>query len=118
MGFDFGGATNDWKGEVNYTRCVRGGNTGPLGNFVRLMHGGSPVNTYSTFHDVYAAAVDGDTIQAQAVVSTENVTFASSIAIFHTGGYDSGFTSITGLTTIGSLTISSGMVTIGNLIIM
>ena len=105
-----------------YIRCVRGGQSEPSANFLRLMHGGNPVNTYATFHDAYDAAVDGDVIQARAVVlPDEEVTFASasseSVAI--KGGFDGGFGSVTGMTNLdGSLTIGGGTtVSIENLII-
>ncbi|HTZ16968.1 MAG TPA: DUF1566 domain-containing protein [Dissulfurispiraceae bacterium] len=114
LDFNYGSVNN--LSEVNgsfYVRCVRG-----LGYFVRLLHG-TGVNPYTTFLDAYSAALDGDTIEAQTVVSTENVTCdsTSGIHVWLKGGYDSGFTSNTGFTTIGSLTISGGSVTIENLII-
>ena len=91
-------------------------------NFLRLMRGNSPVNTYATFHDAYTAAVDGDVIQALAMVSpVEQVAFASatSKAVTLDGGFDGVFGAVTGMTTLsGSLTIGSGAsVTIENLIL-
>ncbi len=105
-----------------YIRCVRGGQTGLSSNFLRLMRGSTPVNTYATFHDAYAAAADGDVIQAQAVVlPVEQVTLssASSEAVAVDGGYDGVFGSVTGMTTLsGSLTIGGGTtLSIENLII-
>jgi hypothetical protein len=97
---------------TNYVRCVRGGS---LGNFIRLMPSG---NTYPTFYDAYVAAGNtGDTIEAQAVVSTEDLTFASPKAVFLSGGYDYGFTSNAGFTTVKSLTIKAGKVTIDKITI-
>jgi hypothetical protein len=120
---EYAGIVINGKSTLNScnVRCVRGGQSGAAGNFVRLMHDGSPGNTYSTFHAAYAAAVTGDVIEAQAGVSSiEALTFASSsdIAISLIGGYDSGFASVTGFTTLsGSLTISRGSVIVTNLII-
>ncbi len=107
-----------YKPSLYNVRCVRGGSVNPaLPNF-RLMHGDS-VTPYSTFHDAYDNAHDGDTIQAQADVPTENLTCdsTSDIHVWLKGGYDSGFTSNTGFTTIASFTISSGSATIENIII-
>jgi hypothetical protein len=111
-GMTYGSAVNGTiKTNTKYVRCVRGRS---LGSFVRLMHGGNPVHTYSTFHDAYAVAQTGDIIQAQAVASAENLTFASAsdIHVWLKGGYDNGFTANSGFTTFGSLTISRGSVTI------
>jgi hypothetical protein len=110
----YGGSVDDYSNSrLQCVRCVRAA----LGNFVRLVHGGGPVGTYPTFHGAYAAALDTDVIQARAVVSTENLSFASALNIHVSlkGGYDSGFTSNTGFTTVGSLTISHGSVMIENL---
>jgi hypothetical protein len=88
-----------------------------LDNFVKLVRVGSTVGTYSTFHDAYAAALDGDTIQSQAYGVGEDLTFATPISVFLKGGFDSGFTSNSGFTTIESLTIKSGKVTADKLTI-
>jgi hypothetical protein len=111
-GMTYGSAVNNTtKTNAKYVRCVRGRS---LGSFVRLMRGSNPVHTYSTFHDAYAAALGGDTIQAQAVASAENLVLASSsdINVWLRGGYDNGFNANSGFTTFGSLTISHGLVTI------
>jgi hypothetical protein len=73
---------------------------------------------YATIRDAYAAAADGNTIEMQAVDFTETLGFDRNIAVILDGGYNSGFTSNTGTTSIsGSMTISSGTVTVGNIII-
>jgi hypothetical protein len=105
----------DSKLYTHYVRCVRGGQGGSL---VRLMHEGSPLNIYDWIQDAYNAAADGDIIQAQAIVSTETLTFASDFSVFLKGGYDSAFAVNTGMTILnGSLTISGGTVTMENFII-
>jgi hypothetical protein len=85
---------------------------------IRLMHDGNQVNLYSTFRNAYAAAGDGDTIQARAVDITETLTFADNINISLRGGYDSVFGTNPHMTTIiGSLTIRGGAVTIDRIMI-
>ena len=110
--FFYDGILADYTKENSlYVRCVRGGS---LGNFIRLMPSG---NTYSTFYDAYTAAADGDAIEAQAVVSPEELSFTSPKAVFLSGGYDSGFTPTADFTTVKSLTIIAGTVTIEKIII-
>jgi uncharacterized repeat protein (TIGR02543 family) len=111
--------TGTGQGEDKFfTGNVRAEQVVSLVNFVRLMHVSGPGNTYPTFYDAYAAAGDTDTIQAQAVFSTEALTFADSIDIFLTGGYDSGFDEPpSGFTTVGSLEVSNGTVVVSNMII-
>jgi hypothetical protein len=110
-GMTYGSYSSCAKSNSKFVRCVRGRS---LGSFVKLMRGSNPVHTYSTFHEAYAAALGGDTIQAQAVASNENLVFASSsdIHVWLKGGYDNGFTANSGFTTFGGLTISRGSVTI------
>ena len=72
---------------------------------------------YAHIQAAYAALTqNGQTIQAQAVNSADVLTFARDIAVVLEGGYDNGFTSNLGFTTVSSLTISSGTVTMENLI--
>jgi hypothetical protein len=101
-----------------YVRCVRGGQSGSLDNFVRLMQGDTIVNTYNNIQDAYNNAQAGDVIQAKNVTSTENQTFVAAKAVSFKGGYDSGFASNSGFTTInGNMTIIGGTVTIEKIII-
>jgi len=115
INFNYGSIAN-WKvGAGNYVRCVRG-----LGYFVRLLYGdvSGIITLYSTIHDACVAALDGQSIQAQALVSDENAACASTsgIHVWLRGGYDNGFVSNAGFTTVGSLTISGGSITVENLI--
>jgi hypothetical protein len=99
-----------------YVRCVRGGQG--ESSYVRLMREGSPVNTFNNIQDAYNNAQAGDIIQAKDLVSTETQTFVATKAVSLKGGYDSGFASNPGFTTInGNMTIIGGKVTIEKLII-
>jgi streptogramin lyase len=109
---------NIWFAEYGVNKIGElSGIDGPLFT-LRLMHGGNPVNTYSTFHDAYAAAVDGDIIQTQALDLTGPLTFTDTDVTL-SGGYNAAFvlnlfmTIITDNITIGG----SGTVTVENLII-
>jgi len=85
---------------------------------IRLVHNGSQVNLYATFHDAYTAASGGDTIQAKAFVIAETLTLAKDIEISLEGGYDSAFETNPLVTTIrGSLAISGGAATIDGIAI-
>jgi uncharacterized delta-60 repeat protein/uncharacterized repeat protein (TIGR02543 family) len=67
---------------------------------------------YGDIQTAYASTQSGQTIQAQAVNYAEVLTFARNIVVVLDGGYDNGFTSNSGFTTVSSLTINSGKVTI------
>lgn len=102
--------------DFGYVRCARGGQSGGIDSFVRLMHGGSPVGSYTTLQDAFTAVAEGDTIQALATVFSEPLAFEANLAVLLQGGYDSGFALNPGFTTLnGSLTISAGTVTVENL---
>jgi uncharacterized delta-60 repeat protein len=71
---------------------------------------------YGDIQTAYDASttLNGQTIQAQAANYAEVLTFARNIAVVLEGGYDNGFTSNPGFTTVSGLTISRGKVTIEN----
>jgi hypothetical protein len=76
--------------------------------------GASPVY-YSTLQSAYDAAIDGDTIESQAVEVTENLDLNSNKSITFIGGYNCDFSEITGYTSInGSITINDGTVVMEN----
>jgi hypothetical protein len=107
-----------FKTSVGDALCVRGGESGGIDNFVRLMHGGNPAGSYATLQEAFSAAADGDGIQALATAFPEPLTIGANLAVFLQGGYDSEFTSNPGFTTLnGSLMISLGKLTIENLVI-
>ncbi len=73
---------------------------------------------YSTHQSAYNSASNGDTIQSQAFDFTEDLNFNRNIAVTLKGGYNCWYNSNPPSSTLtGSLTISSGTVTVENLII-
>ncbi|MBI4849200.1 MAG: thrombospondin type 3 repeat-containing protein [Nitrospirae bacterium] len=75
----------------------------------------SPVY-FSTLQTAYTAAGEGDTLQLQAGALAESPNINLGKSVILSGGYNCGYTGITGKTMInGKLTISNGKVTIGNL---
>ena len=86
-------------------------------SFVRI--DGLPPAYYGTLQDAFAAAVEGDTIQAQEITPAEDLNFnpGSAISITFDGGYNADFTSPIGYTTMNSMSISGGTVTVDRLII-
>jgi hypothetical protein len=74
--------------------------------------------TYSTIQGAYNECPSGDVLEIQAATFTENLDFSSDISVVLEGGYDSSFTSQTGLTIVqGMMTIGAGKITAENLII-
>jgi PKD repeat protein len=79
---------------------------------------GAPPAYYSSLQTAYDAAVDGDTLQAQAVTLSETIDLNSNITVILKGGYDACYTVNADNTTInGSLTISDGTVEVQGMII-
>jgi hypothetical protein len=84
-----------------------------LNPFVRRASG-----SYNALQDAYNGAVDGDTIQSQAVFFSENLDFSRNIAVTIMGGYDCSFsTNVQKSVVNGTVTIRNGTVTIENIII-
>ena len=94
-------------------------------NDANIYPGGPPVRIYritpayySTLQSAYNAAVDGETIQSQAVNFTETLNFNANKSMVLQGGYDCGYASNTNETIVnGTMTISNGAVTIENLVV-
>ncbi|NPA24520.1 MAG: hypothetical protein GXO34_01670, partial [Deltaproteobacteria bacterium] len=112
--------------EGEMVKDVNFGNHGPDQNGnVRLMFrcGSDPgdlcYGSYATsIAEVYADSGNDDEIQVQIGNYSENLHFDRPLSIRLEGGYSAGFTKRTGFTNlIGSLTISSGQVAVGRLII-
>jgi sugar lactone lactonase YvrE len=118
-GITAGSDGNLWFTEYNGNKIgkVSVSETGGSSLTIRRIHAGSPPHTYSTVHDAYTAAATGDIIQLQAVDLTEPLTFADSIDVTLRGGYDSAFVLNPGMTTVKSMTISGGKVTVEKLVI-
>jgi hypothetical protein len=73
---------------------------------------------YSTIQGAYNAAKEGQTLQMQAATFSEIPDLANNISVRLQGGYECGYLSRAGFTTInGYLIISDGAVTIENLVI-
>ncbi|MBI4654125.1 MAG: hypothetical protein HY752_03930 [Nitrospirae bacterium] len=80
---------------------------------------GTSTNYYSTLQAAYDAALDGETIQAQALTAfTENLVFGGTKSVTVEGGYNCDYTSNTGKTELkGTMRISGGTVKIKNFIL-
>ena len=75
----------------------------------------TPPSYFNTIQSSYNSAADSDIIQIQALTFTENLNFNQNISVTLKGGYDYNFTANASNTAvIGTLTISSGTVTIEN----
>jgi PKD repeat protein len=73
---------------------------------------------YSTIQAAYDAAQDGDTIESQAVRFTESPDFNLNKTITLDGGYNCGYSSVSGSTVInGNINISDGSVILENLVL-
>jgi parallel beta-helix repeat protein len=74
--------------------------------------------SYNALQDAYNGAVDGDTIQSQAVIFSENLDFNRNISITIMGGSDCNYlTNIQKSVVNGTVTIRGGTVTMENIII-
>jgi len=79
---------------------------------------GTSPEYYLTLQEAYNAAIDGDTIQVQAVTFNESLVINLNKTVTITGGYNGAFTIKAGDTTIdGNVTITNGTLTIENLIV-
>ncbi len=73
---------------------------------------------YSSIQSAYTASSDGNTIEIQLGLITENLVFNRDISIILKGGYNCSFNAVTGFTKLnGSMTIENGTVTINNIIL-
>ncbi|MEJ2682858.1 MAG: fibronectin type III domain-containing protein [Candidatus Sulfobium sp.] len=80
---------------------------------VLRVQGSTPVGTYPTIQTAFDAALTGDIVELQAGTFAETPDLKSGVSIMLTGGFDQSFGSQAGFSTIsGTLTISSGTVTI------
>ena len=68
---------------------------------------------FLTLQEAYDNAENGDTLQSKDTTINGDINFNLDIAVLFEGGYDCGYTSIIGTTTInGDMTISNGTFTI------
>jgi hypothetical protein len=104
------------KDSTKNVRCVRGGGIVACPDQAATVSGSDVYQT--TLQDAYTAADTGQTVLAQAMDFAENLAFSDNIVVTLKGGYECGFVSRPGFTSVnGKLTISSGTVTVENLII-
>ncbi len=76
---------------------------------------GTPPVYYSTLQSAYDAAVDGAVIQARIFVFTDNLDANRNISVTLAGGYNCNYSAVSGRTTFnGIMTVSEGLVTIGD----
>lgn len=93
---------------------------GVMPDTVARVTGTTIVAKYSVIQTAYNNCSSGDIIEMQTTTFYENLDYNSplNIAVNLEGGYDTSFGHQSGFTTLqGSLTISSGTVTVGNLIL-
>ncbi|PKN88825.1 MAG: hypothetical protein CVU51_03120 [Deltaproteobacteria bacterium HGW-Deltaproteobacteria-1] len=73
---------------------------------------------FNTIQDAYNAAANGNILQISAMVFNEDILLNRDITTVFSGGYDCGFDTKTGFSTVdGTVTIKAGSVTIDGLII-
>jgi len=90
--------------------------TSPVTGGVRILR--NPPETFSSLQTAFDAVQDGETMQCQATSFTEDINLNRSVRVTLDGGYDSGFSTHVGVTSIfGSLTISDGSITVDGLVI-
>lgn len=77
----------------------------------------APPVYYPTIQSASTNVSAGGTIQLQAQTFTEAVTLTNPLAYTITGGYDAGFVTVSGYSTVSSLTIQYGTVAVGNIVI-
>ena len=113
----FGYAFSSWDtGETTTTITVNSDGThtaryGQISSGLCKVQGG----TFATVQSAYNAAANGDTIQCQWALFDEDLAVNRSIAVTLAGGYDLGFTSNVGETTLkGMITVTMGKITISN----
>ncbi|MGO9379291.1 MAG: PKD domain-containing protein [Dissulfurispiraceae bacterium] len=77
-------------------------------------------NAFSSIQSAFASPMlsSGEVIQAQAVPTGENLTWAENYNVTLSGGYSCDYSTNSGFTTVnGTLTISNGTLTVANLIV-
>jgi len=79
---------------------------------------GTSSGYYATLQDAYNATSSGDIIRIHAGLLTENISINQDKAVTIEGGYDCDFTTVIGKTSLkGVMTISNGILKIGNFIL-
>jgi len=77
-----------------------------------------PGGNYPSVQEAYAVAIEGETMQLRDQTFSEDLDFNRTVQVKLDGGWNADYTSVSGDTTIdGTVTISSGGITISNVII-
>ena len=106
-------ATDTVTGSITGTSGTIGAAIGPIGRL-----SGGTYTYYSTFLDIFAAVVNGDIIESQAIDFYENLNFNNNTSVTIRGGYSPDFSTQPGYTTIhGTMTISAGTLEVEKLIL-
>lgn len=85
---------------------------------VRLLRGGSPTDYTDLATAVGDAVADGDIVEAQALEFTGDLVFGNGVAVTLNGGYGCDYQTNPAATTVnGALTVTSGTLTVDNVII-
>ncbi|UFS70175.1 right-handed parallel beta-helix repeat-containing protein [Geomonas sp. RF6] len=111
---------SDAEGKISFT--YNGGYNGGTHTFSVRESGTIPscvalTNSvcYPSISAAYQSLSEDGTILVRNLSLTENLTFDKNISVSVFGGYDAGFTSKTGITTVsGSLSVTTGAVTFGS----
>jgi hypothetical protein len=102
------------------TTCVftPSGSTGVTATFNYKPLVKLPGGNYPSVQDAYAAANEGEAMQLRDQTFPENLDFNRTVQIKLDGGWNADYTLVTGSTTIdGTVTITSGGITVSNVII-
>lgn len=115
------GLTNDIPYTVTVTARNSAGSSAPSAPsasatpYLHISIGGTG---YPSIAAAYAASVNGSTLQLRDLTFNEALDCNRDLAIFLKGGYDSSFTTAGGFATLsGPLTITSGSVTLENIVV-
>ncbi|MGD0281882.1 MAG: BACON domain-containing carbohydrate-binding protein [Dissulfurispiraceae bacterium] len=125
------GSSGTGSGTVTYNMAVNTGTSSRTGTITiagqtfSVTQAGSgktiqvgSAGTYSTIQLGYNNSLTGSTIEVQTATYPESNIFNSNVSVTLIGGYDSGFSTSSSNSVInGTLTISNGSVTVGNIII-
>ncbi len=79
---------------------------------------GTPASYFTSLYGAYSAAGELQTVQVQDSVLTEDVNFDIAKTVTLQGGYDCGFSSVTGITSInGAVALSDGTMFMGDIVV-
>lgn len=82
-----------------------------------IIQGQSPVQYYETAQEAYDAAGNEAVILCKNGIVMGNIVSNKSISATFTGGYNADFTSVIGRSTICKVTMTTGILTFGNMIL-